>query len=45
MVRLNGELTHEAKRLGGILYHLDEPFTSLLEHSGTQIVPTEAIPE
>jgi hypothetical protein len=45
MVTLNGELTHEAKRRGGVLYHLDEPFTSLLEHSGMQIVPIQKLPE
>jgi hypothetical protein len=34
---LDVELEHGAKRRGGVLWHLDEPFTSVLEHSGLQV--------
>lgn len=34
---LDVELEHGAKRRGGVLWHLDEPFTSILEHSGLQV--------
>ena len=45
MVTLDGELKHGAKSRGGVLYHLDMPFTSLLENSGMQIRPLEKSPE
>lgn len=41
MVTLNGELGHEAKSRGGVLYHLDEPYTSLFENSGMQVRPAD----
>lgn len=34
---LDTELMYGAKRLEGTLYHLDEPFTSMLENSGLQV--------
>jgi hypothetical protein len=42
MVTLDGELKLEAKARGGVLWHLDEPFTSLLEDSGLQLKPLKA---
>jgi hypothetical protein len=36
MATLEVELQHGAKRRGGILYYLDEPFTSILEDSEMQ---------
>jgi hypothetical protein len=42
---LDVELEHGAKRRGGVLWHLDEPFRSVLEHSGLQVrVTTETPP-
>jgi len=34
---LDVELDHGAKKHGGVLWHLDEPFTSILENSGLQV--------
>ena len=36
MVTLDAELQHGASKHGGKLFHLDEPFNSVLEHSGMQ---------
>jgi hypothetical protein len=36
MVTLDVELLHGAKRRGGTLIYLDEPFVSVLENSGMQ---------
>ena len=45
MATLDGELKRGAKKRGGVLYHLDEPFTSVLESSGLQICPREPSPK
>jgi hypothetical protein len=45
MVTLDAELKYGAKKRGGVLYHLDEPFTSVLENSGMQIRPLDASPK
>jgi hypothetical protein len=42
MVTLDGELDHGAMRHEGKLYHLDEPFNSVLENSGMQRRPATA---
>ena len=34
---LDVELQFAARRRGGVLFHLDEPFTSVLEDSGLQV--------
>jgi len=39
MVTLDVELEQGAKRRSGRLFHLDEPFTSVLENSGMQKKP------
>jgi hypothetical protein len=36
---LDMELEYGAEKRGGMLYHLDEPFTSVLENSGLQVKP------
>jgi hypothetical protein len=39
MATLDVEIQHETRKRGGVLWHLDEPFTSVLEDSGLQIRP------
>ena len=34
---LDVDLEYGANKRGGTLYHFDEPFTSMLEHSGLQV--------
>jgi hypothetical protein len=41
MATLDVELKHGAKQRGGILWHLDEPFNSVLENSGLQLCPPQ----
>lgn len=45
MVTLDVELELGAKKYGGALYHLDEPFISVLENSGMQARPLQEIPK
>ena len=42
---LDVELEHGAKKYGGVLWHLDEPFSSVLEHSGLQVKPLSGAAE
>jgi hypothetical protein len=37
MATLDMELEYGARNRAGVLYHLDEPFTSVLENSGMQV--------
>ena len=41
MATLDVELKHGAKARGGVLWYLDEPFTSVLENSGLQVRPPQ----
>jgi hypothetical protein len=36
---LDGELAHIAKKRGGVLWHFDEPFNSILENGGLLLRP------
>ena len=42
MATLDVELEFAAGRRGGVLFHLDEPFTTMLENSGLQVKQGDA---